>query len=63
MGGKCVLLVRLSDGSKMRVPRQWTDADGDASDLECAADAGARVFTVESLRELMGLVDGLQRAD
>jgi hypothetical protein len=51
-----VLVVRLPDGSAMQVPRAWTDADGAAGHQELS---GTTIFTSESLRELIGLVDAL----
>jgi len=38
----------LGDGTTLRVPRAWTDADGPASE-----PAGESVFTVEALRALL----------
>ena len=55
--GKTLLVVRLPDGSAMRMPRAWTDADGGAVSEELSV---ACVYTPESLRELIGLMDALQ---
>jgi len=55
MEGKQHLTVALSDGTSMRILRQWTNADGiDAS------DAREGIYTTESLRRLLLLVDALQ---
>jgi len=55
--GKTLLVVRLPDGSAMRIPRAWTDADGGAVPEELSVTG---VYTPESLRELIGLVDALR---
>jgi hypothetical protein len=62
MGGKRFLVLRLADGSRMRVPRHWTNANGDegATDVPTPEDS---VFTVESLRELTAVVDALLHRD
>ena len=60
-GGQC-LVVRLSDGSRMRVPRHWTDADGGGQGAAHAVQED-RVFTAESLRELTALIDALLQRD
>jgi hypothetical protein len=53
MEGKEVLTVALSDGTSMRILRQWTDADGtDVTEPACA-----RIYTTESLRRLIALVE------
>jgi hypothetical protein len=52
-----LLVVRLPDGSAMRMPRAWTDADGAAIGQELS---GITIFAAESLRELIGLVDALR---
>ena len=54
-GGKRKITVKHPDGASMRIPREWTDADGvnsDSNDRNC-------VFTTEALRRLIGLVDAL----
>ncbi len=51
------LVVRLPDGSAMKIPRDWTDADGPSGD---GALSGSEVFTVEACRELLTLVDALE---
>ncbi len=48
--------MRPPDGTPMRVPREWTDADGASSH-----PGAERVFTVDALRELVQLVDFLGR--
>ena len=57
-GGKKQITIRMQDGTSMRIPRHWTDADGDtptsASQLES-------VFTVDSLRRLFELVEAFSR--
>ncbi|MBI2322138.1 MAG: hypothetical protein HYU88_08645 [Chloroflexi bacterium] len=55
--GKTLLVVRLPDGSAMRMPRAWTDADGSAVPEELSVTC---VYTPDSLRELLGLVDALR---
>jgi len=52
------LIVRLRDGSTMRLPRAWTDADGVAGSPSAQLST---VFTIEALRELLGLLDALKR--
>ena len=54
-GGPVQLVVRLSDGTAMRLPRSWTDIDG------VTVLAAESVFTVDSLRELLELVEALRR--
>jgi hypothetical protein len=50
-GGPRRIVVRLSDGTSMRVPRSWTDADGPT-----AAEEPGSIFTIEAIRELVDLV-------
>jgi hypothetical protein len=57
---KQVLVVRLADGSPMKMPRAWTDADGGAPAEEPSISS---VFTIEALRELIALVGALQNRD
>lgn len=52
------IVVRLPDGSPMRIPRGWTDADGTAAGTR---PAGTGVLSVDSLRELFRVLDGLRR--
>ncbi len=55
--GKTLLVVRLPDGSALRMPRAWTDADGGDVPDELV---GTCVYTPESLRGLIRLVDALR---
>ena len=48
--------LRLSDGSPMRAPREWTDVDGPR--LPCSAE---RVFTLDSPLEVIDLIVALGR--
>lgn len=57
--GGAQLVIRLRDGSTMKVPRAWTDVDGDLQRLH--EGTHATHLTLASLRELMGLVETLQR--
>ena len=52
------LVVRLRDGSTMKIPRLWTDIDGVASSAEMC---GSETFTLEAFRELIELIDNLKR--
>ena len=58
-GGRHKLVLRMPDGLVMHVPRAWTDADGVRDDSGNASDA---VFTVASIRELLGLIESLRRS-
>ena len=55
LDGPRQLVVRLGDGTTMRVPRAWTDADGTPPEPACEG-----VFTVEELRELLDHVARLR---
>ena len=55
LGGPRIIVVRLRDGTSMRVPRAWTDADG------AQVEGPENIFTVESLHELAALLDALAR--
>ena len=56
MSGKQRITIRLADGTAMRIPRDWTDADGVTPD----GDGGREgFFAIESLRQLINLVDAL----
>jgi hypothetical protein len=55
LNGPTQLVVRLHDGTTLRVPRAWTDADGPPPE-----PAGESVFTVEALRSLLALVARLR---
>ena len=54
------LVVQHFDGGSMKIPREWTDADGE-QDVE--ARSHPQVFTVEALRELMTLINALRHRD
>lgn len=51
------LVVQLPDGSSMRIPRAWTDADGAAEPPERIT-----IFTVRALRELIEIAGALRTA-
>ena len=55
MSGRTQIVVRLGDGTAMRVPRAWTDAEG------TSVPTGESVFTVEALRALLARVALLRR--
>ncbi len=50
------MVVRLRDGTAMRLPRAWTDADGASP-----SNRTERVFSAEALRELIEHVHVLGR--
>ena len=54
---KVMLVIIMTDGSRQKIPRKWTDADGPGprSALE-----GNTPFTVEGLRDLLGLLAQLR---
>jgi Family of unknown function (DUF5372) len=54
IGGASAIVVRMSDGTTMRIPRTWTDADG-APPHEPAET----VFSIEALRDLLRLLDSI----
>jgi hypothetical protein len=56
---KQVVVVRLADGSPMKMPRAWTDADGAGP----AEPTLSSVFTIEALRELLNLLGTLRNRD
>jgi len=56
--GKAHVVVRLADGSSMKFPRRWTDADGATRGEEPGGDSR---FCLTGLRELLRLVDALGR--
>lgn len=56
MGGRERITIGLDNGTSMHIPRHWTDADGAQPSGACARE---RVFTTESLRGLVNLVDVL----
>ena len=55
--GKACLVVRLADGSSLKLPRRWTDADGGT----CRELTGQAQIGVPGLRELLRLVAALRR--
>jgi hypothetical protein len=54
--GAATVVVRLADGTTMRLPRTWTDADGAPSH-----DPAESVFSVDALRDLFRLLDAIGR--
>jgi hypothetical protein len=56
--GRTQIVVRLCDGTSMRLPRRWTDLDGDPP--QHTADC---IFTADALRALLDLVDALRGRD
>ena len=52
--GKKTIDLRPLNGSPLKMPREWTDADGIPPHQELADET---VFTVESLRELLELIN------
>ena len=54
--GPTQIVARLRDGTTMRLPRAWSDADGALSSRRAE-----RVFTVDALRELIERIDALGR--
>ncbi len=55
--GKAWVVVRLGDGSSLKLPRGWTDADGGA----CTTLTGhSQLFCLVGLRELLNLVRALR---
>jgi hypothetical protein len=55
-GGPTQIVVRLEDGTAMRLPRAWTDADGPP-----ASSRTDRVFSVDAMLEMIRCVDALGR--
>jgi hypothetical protein len=57
--GQHQLVVQHLDGGSMKIPRAWTNADGEQA---VAQRWHPQVFTVQALRELLDLTDAfLQR--
>jgi hypothetical protein len=54
--GKTTVVVRLSDGSTMKILRWWTDVDG----VACTELAGGSVLSLRGLHELLGLFTALR---
>ena len=46
--------MRVADGTTMKIPRAWTDADGAPPH-----ESGETVFSIEALRDLLRLVDAI----
>jgi hypothetical protein len=60
MDGNERIVIRLEDGTSMRIPRGWTNADGTSNDGQPGRIA---VFNIDSLRRLLELVEAfLQRS-
>ena len=53
--GNAVLVIRLGDDTSMRIPRAWTDADGDG----VGSGPEPTVFTTESLEQVLRLVEAV----
>ena len=56
-GGQRDLLVQLRDGSAIRLPRSWTDANG----APVPQPLPATLVTVSSVRELVTLLAALRQ--
>jgi hypothetical protein len=54
-GGASAIVVRVADGSTMRIPRAWTDADGDLP-----IELTDTVFSIDALRDLLRLIDAIR---
>ncbi len=54
--GKTMIVVRLPDGSSLKILRRWTDLDG----VACAELTGDSQFSVKGLRELLSLFMALR---
>jgi hypothetical protein len=54
--GKTTVVVRLGDGSSMKILRHWTDVD----DVACTELAGDSVLSLRGLRELLRLFMALR---
>ena len=57
---KVRLIIRLANGSTMKMPRAWTNAGGATGVVE---PLRCSVLTIEGVRELIDLVSALQRRD
>jgi len=53
-GGTSAIVVRVGDGTTMRIPRAWTDAGGAAPN-----EPTKTVFSIEALRDLLRLIDAI----
>jgi hypothetical protein len=54
--GKTTVVVRLGDGSSMKIPRRWSDVDG----VPCQELTGDAVLSLHGLRELLDLFEALR---
>jgi len=54
------IVVRHFDGGAMKLPRAWTSADSERSSTRAFRP---QVYTVAALRELLDLIDALQKRD
>jgi hypothetical protein len=54
MAGPDKVIVKVSDGTSMRLPRGWTDIDGVPSSVRVE-----RVFSVDAILTLVELVEVL----
>lgn len=61
MGGARFLTVRVVNGARLRIRRDWTDADGPSTSNPYEGFGGDRVFTADALRALLEVVDALRR--
>ena len=55
LAGKEQLAVRLADGTSMRIPRAWTDADG----VSPPPPTPPTALSGDAIRELVALIDAL----
>ncbi len=55
---KTAVVVRLLNGSSLKVPRQWTDADGAQA---CPELQGESRFSIQGLREFLHLLEALRK--
>lgn len=53
-GGTSAIVVRIADGTTMRIPRAWTDADGPPPH-----EPDETVFSIEAVRDLLRLLDAI----
>lgn len=60
MSGPQQVAIRLQDGTSLRVPRQWTDADG-AQLRRDRQKEDDFFFTLDSLRMVIGLLEAFMK--
>ncbi len=60
MDGNERIVIRLNDGTSMRIPPEWTSAEGGTNEVQKGRDS---VFSVEALRDLIRVLDGLLGED